>query len=132
VEEEDVEEADMGSDDDLDRATTPDNREDKRPRTESAMSKGAAIENDVWETYMLPQAKEIIVQSMLSAWEKIEWRKNGVGIFGFDLMPDNTNKLWLLEINKCPTMELSTHVTKQLVPRFLEDLAELMMYTPKN
>lgn len=43
-------------------------------------------------------------------------------------MPDTTRKLWLLEVNKCPTMEYSTHVTRVLVPRFLEDLADLMLH----
>lgn len=55
----------------------------------------------------------------------IEWRKGGVGVYGFDLFPDIDGKLWLLEINKCPTMEYSTAVTKRLVPRFMEDLVEL-------
>jgi hypothetical protein len=44
-------------------------------------------------------------------------------------MPDSNRKLWLLEVNKCPTMEYSTHVTRALVPRFLEDLADLMLQT---
>jgi hypothetical protein len=42
-------------------------------------------------------------------------------------MPDASRKLWLLEVNKCPTMEYSTHVTRSLVPRFLEDLADLVL-----
>lgn len=62
----------------------------------------------------------------MSAWDKIEWRKGGVGIYGFDLFPDAEGKLWLLEINKCPTMEYSTAVTRYLVPRFLEDMTELI------
>ena len=89
-------------------------------------------DNDEWNTKWWPQSKEIIVQSILSAWDKIEWRKNAVGIFGFDLFPDNTGKLWLLEINKCPTMEYSTQVTKKLVPRFLEDMTELLMDKTKG
>ena len=59
--------------------------------------------------------------------DKIELRKGGVGIYGFDLFPDEDSKLWLLEINKCPTMEYSTAVTKKLVPAFLEDLVELVI-----
>ena len=43
------------------------------------------------------------------------------------MFPDADGKLWLLEINKCPTMEYSTQVTKVLVPRFLEDLVELII-----
>ena len=68
-----------------------------------------------------------MIQSILSAWDKIEWRKGGIGIYGFDLFPDINGKLWLLEINKCPTMEYSTEVTKNLVPRFLEDMTELII-----
>ena len=44
-------------------------------------------------------------------------------------MPDASHKLWLLEVNKCPTMEYSTHVTKALVPRFLDELADLILQT---
>ena len=68
-----------------------------------------------------------MIQSILSAWDKVEWRKGGVGVYGFDLFPDVNGKLWLLEINKCPTMEYSTGVTRKLVPRFLEDMTELMI-----
>ena len=85
------------------------------------------IGEEVWETKWYPQMKEIVIQSILSAWDKIEWRKGGVGLYGFDLFPDADGKLWLLEINKCPTMEYSTQVTKVLVPRFLEDLVELII-----
>lgn len=67
------------------------------------------------------------MQSILSAWDKVEWHKGGVGIYGFDLFPDTEGKLWLLEVNKCPTMEYSTVVTKRLVPWFLEDLVELII-----
>ena len=52
---------------------------------------------------------------------------NSVGVYGFDMIPDMNHKLWLLEINKGPTMELSTQVTTALVPRFLGDLTELLV-----
>ena len=67
------------------------------------------------------------MQSILSAWDQIEWRKGGVGIYGFDLFPDSSGKLWLLEINKCPSMEYSTPITRRLIPRFMEDLTELIV-----
>lgn len=82
---------------------------------------------EVWEELWYPQMKEIIVQSILSAWDKIEWREGGIGLYGFDLFPDAASKLWLLEINKCPTMEYSTHVTKKLVPQFLTEMTELII-----
>ena len=71
--------------------------------------------------------KEIIIQTILCAWDKIEWRKGAVGMFGFDVLADTNDKLWLIEVNKCPTMEYSTAVTKREIPLFMEDLTELMV-----
>ena len=90
---------------------------------EDYLTAGEQIWNEKW----YPQVKEIIIQSILSAWDKIEWRKGGIGLYGFDLFPDVNGKLWLLEINKCPTMEYSTAVTKKLVPLFLDQLTELII-----
>ena len=81
---------------------------------------------DVWATKMLPQVKEIIVNTVLAAWDKIEWWPGGVGLFGFDLMPDTDYKIWLIEANKCPTMQMNTAVTKELVPMFMHDLIQLL------
>lgn len=55
----------------------------------------------------------------MSAWDKVEWRKNSIGLYGYDVILDNENKMWLLEVNKSPTMEHSTKVTTQLVPQML-------------
>ena len=71
--------------------------------------------------------KEIIIQSILSSWDKIEWRKGAVGMYGFDILADDSDKMWLIEINKCPTMEYSTAVTKGEIPQFMEDLTELLV-----
>ena len=60
--------------------------------------------------------KEIIIQTILSSWEKIEWRTGAVGMYGFDILADEADKLWLIEVNKCPTMEYSTAVTKSEIP----------------
>ena len=71
--------------------------------------------------------KEIVVQTILSSWDKIEWRKNAVGNYGFDIMIDSNDKAWLIEVNKCPTMEYSTAVTKREIPLFMEDLVTVMV-----
>lgn len=64
---------------------------------------------------------------MLSAWSKIDQRENSVGIYGYDVMIDTDFKMWLLEINLCPTMEHSTKVTKRLVPQMMEDLVKVII-----
>ena len=53
-------------------------------------------------------------------------------MFGFDVLVDTNEKMWLIEINKCPTMEYSTAVTKKEIPRFMEDLTELMVEKDKK
>ena len=63
----------------------------------------------------------------MSSWDKIEWRKNAVGNYGFDIMIDSNDKAWLIEVNKCPTMEYSTAVTKREIPLFMEDLVTVMV-----
>jgi hypothetical protein len=42
-------------------------------------------------------------------------------------MIDDNLKMWLLEINKCPTMEYSTAVTSKLVPMMLNDLVKVVI-----
>ena len=42
-------------------------------------------------------------------------------------MIDNDLKMWLLEINLCPTMEHSTKVTSVLVPKMTDDLVKVII-----
>ena len=64
---------------------------------------------------------------MKSVWDKVTWAENQIGLYGFDIMPDARDKLWLLEVNKCPSMEESTAVTEVLVPQFMEDLCRMII-----
>lgn len=54
-------------------------------------------------------------------------RPGNVGIYGFDIISDRSNKLWLLEVNKCPTMEMTTTVTQKLVPEFMRALVNVLL-----
>jgi hypothetical protein len=82
---------------------------------------------DIWETQLLPQLKDIIKISMMSAWSKVEWRDNSIGLYGYDVIIDSDLKMWLLEINLCPSMEHSTKVTSHLVPKMMEDLCKVLI-----
>ena len=82
---------------------------------------------DVWSEKFQPQLEEIIKISLTSAWEKVEWRKNAIGLYGYDVIIDDDCKMWLLEINKCPTMEHSTKVTTNLVPKMLTDMMKVVL-----
>ena len=64
---------------------------------------------------------------MMSALDHIVWKTNTIGFYGFDIMPDRNDKCWLLEVNKCPSMDEGEPVTAQMVPVFLEDLCKLII-----
>lgn len=87
---------------------------------------------DVWEEYFKPQLESIIKLSLLSSWDKIEWRNNSVGLYGYDVMIDKDCKMWLLEVNKCPTMEHSTKITSKLVPTMMEDMLKVILDWKKD
>ena len=59
--------------------------------------------------------------------EVFENKSNSFELFGFDFMIDENLKCWLIEVNKCPCMAYSTHVTKTLIPLFMEDLAKVIV-----
>jgi tubulin monoglycylase TTLL3/8 len=42
-------------------------------------------------------------------------------------MIDTNLKMWLIEVNKCPCMAYSTAVTRTLIPRFMEDMAKVLV-----
>jgi len=84
-------------------------------------------EPDVWETAVVPQLKDILRLTMLSAWGYVEWREGSTGVYGLDLMLDTDLRMWLIEVNKSPCMSYSTAVTADLIPRFQEDLAKVLV-----
>ena len=65
--------------------------------------------------------------TFLSGWGYVEWREGSIGIYGLDLMIDQDLKMWLIEVNKSPCMAYSTNVTRALIPRFMEDLAQVVV-----
>ena len=42
-------------------------------------------------------------------------------------MIDQNNRMWLIEVNKSPCFAYSTNVTRTLIPRFMEDLAKVIV-----
>ena len=71
--------------------------------------------------------KDIIRLIFLSAWGYVDWKENTVGIYGLDLMIDTDYKMWLIEVNKSPCFAYSTDVTASLIPKFMEDMAKVIV-----
>ena len=57
----------------------------------------------------------------------VDWDGHRMGIYGLDLMLDETLKMWLIECNKTPSMAHSTEVTAKLVPKFMEDMVQIIV-----
>ena len=70
--------------------------------------------------------KKIVIESLLSVVENVQYRKNSFELFGYDFMIDEQLKVWLIEVNSSPTMEYSTKVTTKLVQKGMSDLAGLI------
>ena len=80
---------------------------------------------EAWTAKFLPQLEDILETTMLAAWGHVTWTPGAIGMYGFDIMPDEHDNLWLLEVNKCPSMEEDTPVTSRLVPQFMEDFCRI-------
>lgn len=63
--------------------------------------------------------------------DQVENRKNSFEFLGYDFMVDEDLKVWLIEINSSPSMDLSTHVTERLVKLVLSDVPKVIIDYPK-
>ncbi len=65
--------------------------------------------------------KEYIKISFLSVRKKINKynKKQCMELFGFDFMIDADLRVWLIEVNTNPCLELSSPILEKLLPRML-------------
>ena len=47
--------------------------------------------------------------------DAVDNRRNSFEFVGYDFMVDDEFNVWLLEVNKSPTLKQSTHVTEPIV-----------------
>lgn len=80
-----------------------------------------------WEKRVLPQMRDIIRVIFNSLQGYVDWDGHRVGIYGLDLMLDETLKMWLIEVNKTPSMAHSTEIVAKLVPKFMEDMVKILV-----
>ena len=57
---------------------------------------------------IISQVRETVKQTILAGCSKFGSRRNSFVVFGFDLMVDSDFRVWLIEVNAAPSMELST------------------------
>lgn len=84
----------------------------------------------LWESKVKPAMQRAVVDSLKSAQDMIENRKNSFDMYGYDFVLDENLDVWLIEINASPSMEHSTPVTARLVVRVLDDTLDLVLNDP--
>jgi len=71
--------------------------------------------------------EEQIINSLKSAQDSVSSRKSSFSVFGFDFMIDSRFRVWLIEINASPSMEMSSPVTEKLVKEFQRDIVRWLI-----
>lgn len=82
---------------------------------------------DIWNTKIKPQIKNIVKLSLESVQDTIDNRKNSFEMYGYDIMIDEECNPWLIEVNASPAMDYSTEVTEELVQQVLEDTVKVVV-----
>lgn len=57
-------------------------------------------------------------------------RNNFYELFGFDILIDKNLKPWLIEVNVCPSLNVTTPIDKKIKTRMMTDLQNLIGYVP--
>lgn len=80
---------------------------------------------DYWEVSLLPQLRQIVVQTLRAAEERLVPRADSFELYGFDLMVDESMQMWLLEVNLSPGCEGRTPFLDRMLSRMATRLVEV-------
>jgi tubulin monoglycylase TTLL3/8 len=61
----------------------------------------------------------------------VDNRKNSFEFFGYDFMVDEDFRVWLIEVNSSPSMDMGTPTTERLVRMVLTDLPKVVIDYPQ-
>ncbi|GFR52132.1 hypothetical protein Agub_g14647 [Astrephomene gubernaculifera] len=73
---------------------------------------------------------EVATAALFAAQDAIPHSPNSFELFGFDMMIDAQQKVWLLEVNSSPSMGLDTPLDRAIKPRLIADVLELLAPLP--
>lgn len=73
-------------------------------------------------TMILPQLKSLVADTFLATYQKIDPSKklHSFEVLGYDFMIDSDFKVWLIEVNTNPCLELSSPYLETLIPKMLD------------
>lgn len=87
---------------------------------------------NVWDNIIYPGMKKSIVGIMLSCQDSLSVCKNRFELYGCDFILDKEFKPWLIEINSCPDLNHTTHVTAKICPAVVSDIIKVVIDYPGN
>lgn len=70
--------------------------------------------------------KVIVILTLLNFTSSVQNWEWGFELLGFDIIVDNKQKPWLLEVNTPPALEIDTAIDQMVKPRLVKDILELI------
>jgi len=80
---------------------------------------------DFWEEDLLPQLRSIVVNTLRAVETRLEPRRDSFELYGFDIMVDESMKMWLLEVNLSPACESRVPFLDRMLDRMSHRLIQV-------
>lgn len=71
-----------------------------------------------------PQMKKLATDSIKATYIQIDphRRHHSFELFGYDFMVDENQKVWMIEVNTNPCLELSSNYLARMIPSMIENM----------
>lgn len=79
------------------------------------------------EKIIYPQMKKLATDTIKATYMQIDPKRNlhSFELFGYDFMVDENLKVWLIEVNTNPCLELASALQSRLLPALIENVVKL-------
>jgi hypothetical protein len=80
-----------------------------------------------FEKKIYPQMKKLATDTIKATFLQIDPNKNlhSFELFGYDFMVDENQKVWLIEVNTNPCLELSSSLLSRMIPALIENVVKI-------
>jgi hypothetical protein len=71
--------------------------------------------------------KKLAADTIKATYQQIDANRNlhSFELFGYDFMVDDNQKVWLIEVNTNPCLELSSSLLSRLIPALVENVVKI-------